>query len=155
MWCKHDFFWFIVKKPLYEEASTKKPEWLLLFLGQLSIIYLVCAHSFNYLYYYIFYHIVFSISICFPSDSFTVQTSRTSAFIYNYFYFSKRQDAPKVQSLAVATHTSFMEIDVWNKPVWLKIRQSEQLVLPIILKITSFIAFERYVYRRATKFSIT
>ena len=46
-------------------------------------------------------------------------------------------------------------MDVWNKPVWLKIRQSEKLVLPIILKMTSFIAFERYVYRRATKFSIT
>jgi hypothetical protein len=38
--------------------------------------------------------------------------SGTSAFIYNYFYFSKRQDAPTVQSLAVATHKSFMEIDV-------------------------------------------
>jgi hypothetical protein len=56
--------------------------------------------------------IVFSISICIPSDSFTVQTSRTSAFSYNYFYFSKRQDAPTAQSLAVPTHKSFMEMDV-------------------------------------------
>ena len=55
---------------------------------------------------------MFSISISFPSDSFTVQISGTSAFIYNYFYLSKRQDAPKVQSLAVATHTRFMEKNV-------------------------------------------
>ena len=71
---------------------------------------------------------MFSISISFPSDSFTVQISRTSAFIYDYFYFSKRQDALKMQSLAVATHTSFM-----GKTISLTENLPVRTVLPIIL----------------------
>ncbi len=79
--------------------------------------------------------IIYSIILCFPYRSLFLLIRLQyryleQAFIYNYFYFSKRQDAPKVQSLAVATHTSFMEINVWKKPsVWLKICQSEQCFL--------------------------
>ena len=114
---------FCVSFPLFRSARLFpcKTKWVLLFTRFSSSFHLIVVlaqfsslqhlKTYPLLIWYVptllIFSIMFFLSICFPSGLVKIKQFGTSAFIYNFF--SKRQDAPKVRLLTVATHTSFME----------------------------------------------